>query len=215
MSIATHHLRHLVALSAAAAAVLAGTTVAEASPGSTPQVTAKVDCLAYDAAGTRCEVAGVVYAITQIGGLTYIGGQFASVDGTPRANVAAIRSDGSLDATWNPSTDGIVYALAAASDGSKVFLGGEFTTVGGATHRPDRSGHPRQRLVGAGLDARPPTPTPFAPWLPTAGTGSTSAATSAALPARPCPAWRRSARRPASSTQRSRPTRMRRSARWR
>jgi hypothetical protein len=134
MSAATRHKLRLVALLAAAPVVLAGTTVAQASPGSTPQATAKVDCLAYDATGTRCEVAGVVYAITQIDDVTYIGGRFASVDGTPRANVAAIRRDGSLDASWNPSTDGIVYALAAASDGSKVFLGGEFTTVGGTTH---------------------------------------------------------------------------------
>jgi hypothetical protein len=113
--------------------VVAGSGMAQASPSSTPQATAKVDCVAYDATGTRCEVAGVVYAITQIGSRTYIGGAFASVDGTPRANVAAIRRDGSLDPDWNPSTNGIVYALAASSDGTKVFLGGVFTTVGGTT----------------------------------------------------------------------------------
>jgi hypothetical protein len=126
--------RLVLALTASTAALLAGPGTASASPGVTPQATAKVDCVAYDATGTKCEVAGVVYAITQIGGLTYIGGAFASVDGTPRANVAAIRTDGSLDPTWNPSTDGTVYALAASSDGSKVFLGGLFTTVGGTTH---------------------------------------------------------------------------------
>jgi len=134
MSPSAQRLRILLALPVAVAGLLAGTGLATASPSSTPQATVKVDCVAYDSTGTKCEVPGVVYAITQIGGLTYIGGMFNSVDGTPRANVAAIRADGSLDPTWNPSTDGIVYALAAASDGSKVFLGGIFTTVGGTAH---------------------------------------------------------------------------------
>ncbi len=36
--------------------------------------------------------------------------------------------------TFNPSTDGIVYALALSDDGTKVFLGGGFTPVGGVAH---------------------------------------------------------------------------------
>jgi hypothetical protein len=113
--------------------VLASSGVSAASPSSTPQATAKVECVAFDTTGTKCEVVGVVYAITQIGARTYIGGRFTTVAGTPRANVAAIRTDGTLDPTWNPSTNGIVYALAASSDGSKVFMGGTFTTVGTTT----------------------------------------------------------------------------------
>lgn len=126
--------RILSLLPVAVVSMLMGTGTAAASPFSTPEPTAKVECLVYDSTGTKCELAGVVYAMTQIAGRTYIGGQFASIDGTPRANVAAIRTDGTLDPTWNPSTDGIVYALAASSDGSKVFLGGTFTTVGGTSH---------------------------------------------------------------------------------
>lgn len=119
---------------ATAGALLLGPSswqAAHASPSATPLPTDKVDCVAYDATGTKCEVLGVVYAMTQVGSLTYIGGSFTSVSGTPRSNVAAIRADGSLDPTWNPSTDGVVYAMAASSDGSKVFLGGGFSTVGG------------------------------------------------------------------------------------
>jgi hypothetical protein len=134
MSNAPHRLRILLVLPLVAAALLGGAGPVAASPSSTPQATAKVDCVAFDATGTKCEILGVVYAITQIGARTYIGGAFTSVDGTPRSNVAAILADGSLDPVWNPSTDGIVYALAAASDGSKVFLGGTFTTVGGSAH---------------------------------------------------------------------------------
>jgi ABC-type uncharacterized transport system permease subunit len=88
--------------------VLASTGTAEASPSSTPTSTARVECVAFDASGTTCEIAGVVYAMTQVGGRTYIGGQFHTVSGTPRSNVAAIRTDGTLDPTWNPSTNGIV-----------------------------------------------------------------------------------------------------------
>ncbi|KRF00067.1 hypothetical protein ASG88_11750 [Nocardioides sp. Soil777] len=123
--------RILTTLGVAAATVLATAVPAAASPSSTPQNTAKVDCVAYDAAGT-CAVVGVVYAITQAGNRTYIGGQFTSVAGAPRSNVAALGTDGTLDPTWNPSTDGIVYALAASSDGTKIYLGGTFTTVAGA-----------------------------------------------------------------------------------
>lgn len=117
---------------AALGLVLAGQGPGWASPSSTPSPTAKVDCVAFDATG-RCEIVGVVYATAQVGGRTYIGGQFTSVSGVPRANVAAIRTDGTLDPAWNPSTNGTVYALAASSDGTRVFVGGTFTTVGGQT----------------------------------------------------------------------------------
>jgi hypothetical protein len=116
------------------AALAAVAPSASASPSAVPQVTARVDCLVVNADGT-CDVPGVVYAMVQVGDLTYIGGNFASIGGVPRANVAAIRSDGTLDPTWNPSTDGIVYALAASSDGTKIFMGGAFTTVDGQARR--------------------------------------------------------------------------------
>jgi hypothetical protein len=154
--------RILSLLPVAVASVLVGTGIAAASPFSTPEPTAKVDCVAYDNTGTRCELAGVVYATTHVAGLTYIGGQFASVDGTPRSNVAAIRTDGTLDPTWNPSTDGIVYALAASSDGTKVFLGGTFTTVGGTS---------RSRLAAV----TPDTGTLIPGWKATANTNAVRA----------------------------------------
>jgi hypothetical protein len=122
-------------LVAAVAASLVGVSEASASPSAIPEPTAKVDCVHTDPTTGVCDVPGVVYAMTQIGGTTYIGGAFASVSGVPRANVAAIRADGTLDPTWNPSTDGIVYALAASSDASKIYLGGAFTTVNGQARR--------------------------------------------------------------------------------
>ena len=116
---------------------------ASASPSAVTASTAKVDCVTVDPVTGSCQVPGVVYAITQVGGTTYIGGSFKSVSGVPRQNVAAIRADGSVDPSWNPSTDGVVYALAASADGSKVFLGGGFSTVGGES---------RSRLAAASPD---------------------------------------------------------------
>jgi hypothetical protein len=116
-------------------ALAVGSGAGFASPTTVPAPTAKVDCVVYDEAQNKCTVVGIVYAIAQVGDRTYIGGSFASVAGQPRANVAAIRADGTLDETWKPSTDGIVYALAASSDGSKIFMGGTFTTVNGSARR--------------------------------------------------------------------------------
>ncbi|MCR1784735.1 hypothetical protein KVF89_19485 [Nocardioides carbamazepini] len=109
--------------------------VAQASPSSTTTPTAKVDCVVYDDAAARCTVVGVVYAIAQIGDTTYLGGAFTAVNGVPRANLAAVRADGSLDPSWAPTTDGIVYALAASADGSKVYVGGGFATINGQPRR--------------------------------------------------------------------------------
>lgn len=120
-----------VAVVCAAGALLLSGTAAHASPQSAPAASDKVDCVVFNSQTDRCEVVGVVYAITQVGTRTYIGGAFTSVAGVPRANVAAIGPDGRLDPSWNPSTNGTVYALAASDDGGTVFLGGGFTTVGG------------------------------------------------------------------------------------
>lgn len=123
---------------AAVAAVLLGLSwmpASTASPSPLTVSTAKVDCVVYDAAAARCDLAGTVYAITQIADRTYIGGSFTSVSGQPRSNVAAIRADGTLDPDWTPETDGDVYALAASVDGSKIFLGGTFTQVNGQPRR--------------------------------------------------------------------------------
>jgi hypothetical protein len=122
------------AVSATVAAILVAAPQASASPSAVPAPTAKVDCKTYDDTG-KCIEPGVVYALVQVGGVTYIGGDFNSVSGSPRANLAAIRADGTLDPTWNPSTDGIVYALAASSDASKIFVGGAFATIDGAARR--------------------------------------------------------------------------------
>jgi hypothetical protein len=74
-----------------------------------------------------------VHAILRLGDTIYIGGDFSSVNGQPRTNLAAFSaSDGSLT-SWAPTTDNEVDALAGS--GSTIYAGGAFTQVDGATPR--------------------------------------------------------------------------------
>jgi hypothetical protein len=114
-----------VALVVAAAVVVVGPSPAHAqvSFGSTPL------------AGWRTN--GPAYAVKVAGGRVYLGGTFSQViapDGTAvaRANLAAFdAATGTLDAAFRADTNGTVRALV--SDGTTVWAGGNFTTVGGAS----------------------------------------------------------------------------------
>jgi hypothetical protein len=81
------------------------------------------------------EVEGVVNAVAPDGsGGWYLGGDFSSVAGVPRQNLAHVRTDGTLDEGWAASTNGIVRALAVRNtlaNGSSVFAGGSFTSANG------------------------------------------------------------------------------------
>ncbi len=74
-------------------------------------------------------VHGIVYAAVDDGaGGWFVAGAFDRVGDSPRANLARVRGDLSVD-PWNPGVDGTVYALA--SSGSTLYVAGAFTTVGG------------------------------------------------------------------------------------
>ena len=81
-------------------------------------------------------VNGVGWATLIVGDTIYLGGEFTQVRGdngaviANRANVVAFDADtGRMRTAFNASTNGRVNALA--SDGSKLFVGGTFTTVNG------------------------------------------------------------------------------------
>ena len=75
---------------------------------------------------------GSVISTTWLGNRTYIGGTFSSAGGQVHSNVAAIdMDDRRVDHGFVANTDGPVYSVLAAADGSGIYIGGEFTTING------------------------------------------------------------------------------------
>src|SRR5829696_7593127 len=82
------------------------------------------------------DVVGSVIALATSpeGATLYVGGQFSSVAGVGRENLAALSAaTGAVVATWNPGANRSVQALAASSD--RLYVGGKFTRIGGAALR--------------------------------------------------------------------------------
>lgn len=63
-------------------------------------------------------------------GRVLLGGYFGSIGGVPRARLARLFADGSLDPDFQPSADAPVAAIAVQPDG-KILVGGEFITLNG------------------------------------------------------------------------------------
>ncbi|WP_148572951.1 PQQ-binding-like beta-propeller repeat protein [Nocardioides caldifontis] len=70
---------------------------------------------------------GAVLATVATGSTVYVGGDFTGGVAALDATTGALK--------WTGSTNGPVRALDLTDDGSRLILGGKFTTVGGATHR--------------------------------------------------------------------------------
>ena len=93
----------------------------------------------------------------QADGKILIGGLFTGLltadQGMPnRSRLGRLNSDGTLDAAFNPGTDGVVYAIAVQADG-KILVGGSFTRLGGGgSGTTARSGIGRINADGS-LDA--------------------------------------------------------------
>jgi len=79
-------------------------------------------------------VDGRVWALLRIGDTVYVGGQFQNVvmpNGSlvPRADLAAFGVDGSLK-SWAPAVGGSGIVFALATDGTRIFVGGDYTSIG-------------------------------------------------------------------------------------
>ncbi len=61
-----------------------------------------------------------------------IGGALTTVGGVARNRLARVSSTGSLDTTFNPNANGIVYALDVDIE-NNLLAGGAFTTLGTKT----------------------------------------------------------------------------------
>ncbi len=76
------------------------------------------------------KVNGIInVCVSDSNGGWYIGGAFTKVGNTYRSNLAHIKSDNTVDASWNPNPNAEVKTIAFY--GSTVYVGGLFTNIGG------------------------------------------------------------------------------------
>ncbi|MGN7799273.1 PKD domain-containing protein [Leifsonia sp. 22587] len=76
-----------------------------------------------------------VRAIAVTNTAVYAGGTFKSVNGVSRGYIAKMDpTNGALITSWTASADYVVSALAVSPDGSRVYAGGSFANMNGASH---------------------------------------------------------------------------------
>ncbi len=98
-------------------------------------------------------------AVGRSGAMVYAGGDFSSLGGQSRGHLAAVdTASGTIDPSWTPTANDSVAAVTVSEDGSKVYVGGNFTDV---------RGHGRNRL--AAVDAATGT---LEAWDPNAKDGT-------------------------------------------
>ncbi|HRQ64884.1 MAG TPA: delta-60 repeat domain-containing protein, partial [Xanthomonadaceae bacterium] len=77
------------------------------------------------------EAGGAVLALARLAdGRIVLGGQFSSVNGQIRNNLAMLDADGVLVADWAPSADGEVRVIVAGA-ANEIFIGGDFGEIDG------------------------------------------------------------------------------------
>jgi len=91
--------------------------------------------------GTQTDrIENQVFAIEQIGNTIYVGGKFQ--EARPNSNGSAVdqpflaafdADSGDFVSGFRPDVGGAVYALQSSPDGSRLFVGGEFTSIDGDT----------------------------------------------------------------------------------
>jgi hypothetical protein len=84
----------------------------------------------------NAKAAAAVRAVATSPTMVYAGGDFESVGGEIRHNVAALGADGRLDFGFRADTDGEVDALLV--NGSSLYIGGTYKNIGPYTHREHR-----------------------------------------------------------------------------
>jgi hypothetical protein len=92
---------------------------------------------------------GRVWAmLRQPDGSLIIGGDFQSINGIPRRNLARLLPAGTLDMAWDPSPDNWAMTLARAPNGD-IYVGGYFHNIGGF----ERPGFARLDAATGAVDA--------------------------------------------------------------
>ncbi|MFI6679328.1 fibronectin type III domain-containing protein [Kribbella sp. NPDC050470] len=79
-------------------------------------------------------VSARVKALAIFGNSVFIGGSFGRIDGAVRSRLGAVRLIQGDLLPWNPVANGDVYAIDLSDNGTRVFVGGPFSTINGKDH---------------------------------------------------------------------------------
>ena len=169
--------RRAVGIAAAAALVGVGLVTVPTAATAAPQVWADPTVTA-DALPT-VQIDGVVWSQVVVGNTVYVAGDFttarpagaaAGVDTTPRSNLLAYNlTTGALITTWAPSLNAPAYSIAASPDGTRIYVGGDFTRVNNVARnrfavdqrdvgRPEHHVHRRRERCRCARSSRRPRP---------------------------------------------------------
>jgi hypothetical protein len=87
-------------------------------------------------AGFNPRADGLVNSLALSGDMLYAGGSFVTLGGSPRSHLGAVdATTGALSSAWAPAANDIVKAVDMATDGSRVYVAGNFTTIDGVARR--------------------------------------------------------------------------------
>lgn len=75
-----------------------------------------------------------IAAIVATNTTVYFGGSFSAVGSNARGNLAAVSASNGAILPWAPSSSGAVSSLALSPDGTKVAVGGVFTSLNGSAN---------------------------------------------------------------------------------
>ncbi|SCX40028.1 PKD domain-containing protein [Klenkia marina] len=134
----------VAALAGLVAATVAGAPARAEGPTTAGGSTAPATTVSADALPT-VQVDGVVWSQVVVGDTVYVAGRFANArpagaaagtNLTPRGNLLAydIRT-GVLVPGWAPTLNAQALTITASPDGSRIYVGGDFTSVNGETRR--------------------------------------------------------------------------------
>ncbi|WP_421732521.1 alkaline phosphatase [Cellulomonas sp.] len=137
----TRSVRALVAAAVSAALVLFGLGAPAWADDPLPSGTGSLDPTVTADALPTVQIDGVAWAQIVVGTTVYVAGDFATArpagapvgqDTTTRANLLAYDiTTGELIPGWAPSLNGPAYSIAASPDGTRIYVGGDFTAVNG------------------------------------------------------------------------------------
>jgi hypothetical protein len=82
-------------------------------------------------ASASAEVRSLV--LSPDGNTLYVGGKFTTLNGTTRNRIGALNPSTGALLSFNPGTNGDVYAIAPDATGSTLYVGGSFTNLAGTT----------------------------------------------------------------------------------